>query len=365
MMNNRVLRFLNSEILFTNCYEMQTEIDRIFNFFCSHFEMDENLIGKPIATIEVNPYEQFNRGSYPTAEFENVVIRRSSAKEFNLEGDKANVDDLEIIDSQGTGTAFVLNSKKKTVKAYLSLGSHVQFVELIRDLIIKHEEHCGTLILHAAAAVDHHGNGVVVVGNKGAGKSTFLLDLVGRQGYNFISGDKVFIRNKNGIALLYGWPEFPHLGYDTLKGHPALIEELSKAGYTIDDLYMKDKLLFTSDILQKAFGYAVKKNGVPLRNVIFPNVQATTEKTSLDLVHSIDRKMELLKHFEFSCDNYFAGYHNYMKMLLSKDCKTMVEKFKTIIETLNFYSASGAHPINVSTLSIMNKEKVGTGGENC
>ena len=350
-MSDRVLRFLNSEILFKHCLTMQSELDLVFRFFSSHFETDGKLNGEAIATIEAYPYEKFNRELYAGAEFKDIVIRKSSAKAFNMDGQKALVGELEIIDSRGTGTALVLDSKNKSIQAYLTSDSHVQFVDFIRDIIIKHEERCGTLILHAAAAAVNH-NGVVIVGDKGAGKSTFLLDLVGRQGYHFISGDKVFIRITDGVAMLYGWPEFPHLGYGTLQGHPVLIEELRKAGYTVQ-LDMQQKLLFTSDILKNAFRYSVDRDGVPLKHVIFPNVGAVTNETSLDPVVSTSRKRELLNHFEFSCHNRFAGYHSYITGVLPDEGQAMVNHFEPLLSTLGFYAAAGPNPVKSELVAVL------------
>jgi len=70
----------------------------------------------------------------------------------------------------------------------------------------------GAWVVHAAA-VAYREHAVAIAGAKGAGKSTTLLDLVDQPGYDYLSGDKLFLTVTGGRLYGTGWPDFPHLGW--------------------------------------------------------------------------------------------------------------------------------------------------------
>ena len=89
---------------------------------------------------------------------------------------------------------------------------------------MRDQECRGKVVLHSSAAFKN-GNVVIISGDKGAGKSTILLELVEHCGYQILSGDKVLVTlNSQGRPVASGWPDYPHLGYSTIRKYEGLSE---------------------------------------------------------------------------------------------------------------------------------------------
>ncbi len=72
-----------------------------------------------------------------------------------------------------------------------------------------------TCIAHSAAA-ELEGNGVLILGPAGAGKTTAMLALVRDLGWNFVSNDRVvIIKDDRGVAA-HNWPSVVDVGPGTL-----------------------------------------------------------------------------------------------------------------------------------------------------
>lgn len=66
------------------------------------------------------------------------------------------------------------------------------------------------------SAVERDGEAIVFIGNKGAGKTTKMINLVGH-GFNFITNDRAFIGFENDfIPCIYSWPGAVSVSVDTL-----------------------------------------------------------------------------------------------------------------------------------------------------
>lgn len=283
-------------------------IGPVLAFFGSHFEVHRDEAADAVATLRVRRYGEFDRRAFAGADFAPVAMRKSSAASFNLHGLRAGCGGLEVVDCESTGTAFVFDAAVRTIDLYLSAGSEIQVVEFLRDLVIRHEERCGTLVLHAAAAVGGPA-AVVLVGGKGAGKSTLLLDLLSRPGWRFLSGDKAFLTAVDGTVQVTGWPDYPHLGVGTLRGHPALVRALRALGHDIAGAADQKKVLFRPEVLRAALGFDFCRGTVPLGWVAFPAVRepgaAGTERVAPD-------PAAVLEGLEFSARNPLGGWHSFL-----------------------------------------------------
>lgn len=178
----------------------------------------------PLATLRIAARRTACPMPPPGTPWEDVYVRKSASEFFTIPARRARADGREYLECVKTGTRFVFDRSARTIDISLGSGGGMDFVELVRDLVLKDQENAGTVVLHAGAAY-REGAAVLVVGAKGAGKSTVLLELVERFGYRILSGDKTLLHElPDGSIRAVGWPDYPHLGYGTIVKYPGLKE---------------------------------------------------------------------------------------------------------------------------------------------
>src|SRR3954469_25576696 len=145
-----------------------------------------------------------------------ITIRKSSSPIFHLTGRSFMPDNhtLIVLDDT-TGTGYHIQYATNVITFFGSDASFIHLIELVRYVSLLIEEAHGTLVLHATASI-HDDACYLIVGEKGAGKSTTLLHLTLDHGHAYFSGDKVLISERADGLLLRGWPDYPHLGIGTL-----------------------------------------------------------------------------------------------------------------------------------------------------
>lgn len=220
------LQYLHSNLNFF--IDPELSLDHIFDFFSTHFLIKndcvaDNVIANVYVTRDDSMFSQIN-----FARGEDIYLRKSASNFFTIPGRRVMKAGIEYIKCVKTGTfiAFDPTNKKITisVKSTETEQDELIFIELIRDLILKNEENHGVVVLHATSAYKN-GNASMIIGPKGAGKSTTLLELVSKLDYQFMSGDKTFLWVEDGQLLAAGWPDYPHLGLGTLSKYPKFVEQ--------------------------------------------------------------------------------------------------------------------------------------------
>ncbi len=89
---------------------------------------------------------------------------------------------------------------------------------VIRDILrATVQDGCAGVMYHAAAVESPSGAVVMLIGSKGAGKTTLSLKLVCEHGFTEISRDKVFLQETGGELLVHGWPTHYNLTARSLK----------------------------------------------------------------------------------------------------------------------------------------------------
>jgi hypothetical protein len=158
-------------------------------------------------------------GPGPAAGDEAVILRRSPFPLFDLRGRRRRLPDgSSLVLDATTGTAYRHDAAGTVVEFFGSEAepSRVHLLEYLRTAALLVEEARGTLILHAAATITG-GRAYLILGPKGAGKSTTMLHLVLEHGHEYLSGDRVLVsRGPRGLRVR-GWPDYPCLGLATLR----------------------------------------------------------------------------------------------------------------------------------------------------
>ncbi|MGK5629203.1 hypothetical protein [Streptomyces sp. URMC 123] len=179
---------------------------------------------EPVATLRVHAFDPERLAPPTGAAWEDVHLRRSASAFFTVPARRALVDGREYLECARTGSRFVIDRAARAIDVMLGAGGHMDLVELVRDLVLRHQENTGVVVLHATAAY-RDGEAVLITGAKGAGKSTVLLELVENFGYQVLSGDKTVLHElPDGSVVAAGWPDYPHLGYGTVVKYPGLKE---------------------------------------------------------------------------------------------------------------------------------------------
>lgn len=311
-------------------------LQSILDFFSTHFLYEkkrrENVLGD--LYIETYKYFEENVEKLYEGEGKKVLIRKSSAKRFNLSATQYEWLQYRIYKYDDIKTAFIMDKNRKKIYAYLSDLSEIAAVELIRDLIIKDQENKGTLILHAAA-VEKDGEATIIAASKGSGKSTTCLEFVMKYGYRLVSGDKVFIQVKDNEVFVKGWPDYPHLGIGTLRKYDMLLDMVKDK--VTEDMTSRDKILFNPSAFYSLPSIQVNPNMMLLKCCVFPVFEegkgVTTVKKCQDCTEDIIRNLEFKNDFPIS------KWHDYI--VVDNDRESIVQRLRKSLALQNGYELSG------------------------
>lgn len=131
-------------------------------------------------------YRSADRGGHTAViSYANEGRLTPSASVLEIEPDWSHVRMTESVRSDGWSSALNLGASELIVRTRV----------LTKDGIVFH-----------SSAVDDSGNGVLMVGHSGAGKSTQSVIWVEHAGATVLSDDRVVVRIENGQAVAYGTP---------------------------------------------------------------------------------------------------------------------------------------------------------------
>ncbi|MCL6451613.1 MAG: hypothetical protein K6T75_10010, partial [Acetobacteraceae bacterium] len=197
------------------------------------------------------------------------------------------------------------------------------------------------------------GAAVLVIGGKGAGKSTVLLDLVTRPGWRFLSGDKVFLETGEAGVLAHGWPDYPHLGHATVMRHPALRRAAEGLGHRVDPA-CRTKILLRPEVLQRALGFECVRGGVPLRWVIFPDVLGAPDTRFAPLPEPDPERV--VENLEWTANNPLARWHSFLPSLpVAEALAGPVPRLVESLKACRYYRMEGPGPLPPGALEAVLK----------
>jgi energy-coupling factor transporter ATP-binding protein EcfA2 len=103
--------------------------------------------------------------------------------------------------------------------------ARVPIMRLIREFAMNHGLAAGKLFVHASSVV-HRGAGLVIAGPSGSGKTSLLIHLLGLDGTDYLSNDRVLVTQQDTETRLRGMPTITTLRTTTLDLFPQLSEDL-------------------------------------------------------------------------------------------------------------------------------------------
>ncbi len=339
-MNTTSIKFMDSIINIFVEEDYLYLMDDVFGLFSTHFEFCSKSSNDAIVDFRIYPVESFKKSNLKLSgrESEDIVMRTSSSEKFRLNAKHYNIDGLDIYDCKNSQTIMVFDKENKNIDIYATKDSEIQLIELIRDLIIKDQENKGTMILHASAAVKDE-KAIVVVGSKGTGKSTTLMELLLNKGYKMVSGDKVFLTIDNDTVMMKGWPDYPHLGLGTIRRHTKLYD-LVKRYYedNIDNEPANKKILINPRLFERESGIEFTKGSYLFEKVLFPQLSENEEGQIMRLEKP--QTDEIIANLEFKGDYIQTRWNKYIT-LNYEDREENIMRLREAIKKSAYYILEG------------------------
>ncbi|WP_349304934.1 hypothetical protein [Paenibacillus sp. Marseille-Q4541] len=339
------MSFLHSKLTFY--VEDSLSLDSIFDFFSTHFVIKNEPSDSVLASITVTR----NNDNFKEIDFssgEDVFLRKSASDFFTIPAKRVILEGIQYLKCLKTNTYIAMNSNKSTILISIQ-GEDVRaeelvFIELIRDLVLKNEENHGVVVLHATCSYKE-GKANLIIGPKGAGKSTTLLEIVSKFGHQFMSGDKTFLWVENGQLYASGWPDYPHLGLGTLSKYPEFIgkfglsEEINDAKETLWSTDHKRAVppdVFKSMISHVPAGFTSLVGGF-----LYPKLEPDKETELTPLENHVS---SMVPHIERAFgDNGHAKYWNdFVKPQNLEQIKNMIEQCKMVASKLPAFTITGS-----------------------
>lgn len=153
-------------------------------------------------------------------EVENLVFE-VPFQDYNELGKKrvkevyADIDDYRLVKKTKTNVHFGIRFSKPDWWALGPLNANPnQLINFITAIFMQDELSSNAMLFHAAA-VAKNGSGIVIAAPSGKGKSTTALNLL-NAGLDFVSNDRVILKDNNGDLEMIGVPKHPRVNPGTL-----------------------------------------------------------------------------------------------------------------------------------------------------
>lgn len=293
------------------------ELGSALSFLDTHVEVEQAAAGDVLATLRVAATADARHVPTKTVEWTDIYVRKSASAFFTVPARRAEEAGRQYLECTKTGSRFAFDPAARTIDIVLGEGGAMDFVELVRDLVLKDQENAGAAVLHATAAL-RDDSAVLVTGAKGAGKSTLLLELVEKFGYRIMSGDKTVLHEQaDGQVLAAGWPDYPHLGYGTIAKYRGLKEI---AGIGADHVPPADhafspigKFAVDPAGFRARFPGAPRDTHVPVTAILHPAI-GPGERTVVEPSRETPEELAaiLAANVESAFDGAQAGWHGYV-----------------------------------------------------
>ncbi|HEY7772768.1 MAG TPA: HprK-related kinase B [Marinagarivorans sp.] len=128
--------------------------------------------------------------------------------------------DGRIIKKVRTGMLF-LQSRLNRIACGPCLKNESQVINFINTQYMNWLQHKEWLICHASAFVYQH-KAIGVAAFSGGGKSTFMLKALDHPKVNYLTNDRLFIKNDGARCKAAGIPKLPRVNPGTIINNPAL-----------------------------------------------------------------------------------------------------------------------------------------------
>jgi hypothetical protein len=268
---------------------------------------------EPTFTVAVHAFSPDTDVDPAVWSTETSEIRRSTAKEFTF--------DAHVVDREGrrhyinrtTWLDAPLDALADPVFALrITPGSTVQVLDFLRDLVIRHEESRGTVVLHASGITDGE-RAVAIAGPKGAGKTTTLLSALRKPGWRYFTGDKLFVERTDGEVRVHPWRDYPYVGVGTILADRRLTELVRKhVAADVEERPTGEKLLMDPDVFESWLGAEYSAQPRQLAALLLPRVRPGEPLGIRAITSGNERWAHLNKIIDRQADTTFFTWQSYL-----------------------------------------------------
>lgn len=286
--------------------------------------------------VSINEVSEFYCGIIKTHKTRKIILRESNNSESRYVGECVELNNnlhIKVDD-----TIIVINYIEKNISIY---GESIQQLQkysrlIIRDVIQKTFENSGGVFFHAASVINPKtGKSIVLLGDKGAGKTTILLELLAKYKYEKHCLDRIFFKKNENIIDSYQWPTLFNVGIGSLSRYEDLkylVPDKYNRDYCFNDFWqIEEKVTIEPKDLKYSFGKPIAE----VEMLIFPyrDLKKPTRIRKLE-------KNEILSELEKSCfspnDPNFIDWHKFV----INDVGEILNNCKRVKELISKYIPS-------------------------
>lgn len=208
-------------------------------------------------------------------------------KESNVEYYLDEKSSFVVITELDTNQLIILSSKKNFFKNCKSV---------IRDQILYGYEQIKPALLLHGAGVTNQEEGIVIIGNKKAGKTTTLINFL-RNNFDFCGNDLSFVIEENNILKFKGAPESIRIGVGTLSKCSELInlvEDTSLFDMSEEELFNSEtKFEIEWEELADVFNRKVQSGWSRLDYILCPKLDVLKGEFCIQLLNTDEKELLL------------------------------------------------------------------------
>ncbi|WP_328915055.1 MULTISPECIES: hypothetical protein [unclassified Streptomyces] len=264
-------------------------------------------------TVAVHAYDPDSDVDPGVWTVEQSEIRRSTAKEFTFDAHVVDRDGRRHYINRATYLDAPLDALTDPVFGLrITPDSTVQVLDFLRDLVIRHEESRGTVVLHASGVCDKD-SAVAIAGPKGAGKTTTLLSALRDPGWRYFTGDKLFCERVDGEVLVHPWRDYPYVGVGTILADPRLTDLVRRSvAPDVERRPVGEKLLMDPDVFESWLGAEFSAEPKRLAALLLPQVRPGEPLRVRALTEDNERWAQLNKIIDRQADTTFFTWQSYL-----------------------------------------------------
>lgn len=282
------------------------------------------------------------------AQGKDIVIDASLYKELSSAGKRYDINQDEyIISIKATGSLFLFNRKKKTIKIFNSNLEALSkdTLRLIKSLISLQCELSGAIMMHASCIVVGNNESVLFLGDSRNGKTTILLEALTKFEGTMLSCDTSLIEIRDNDVRVRGWPSNFSVSFGTMHDFKDLSGFLTseKAALSYTNAWkIYDKHVLDTKKVIKTLNTEITPEA-SLKTLVFLNFDPGAETGISQLQARNKISAWIKKVYLGSLDELYPNWHKFWEISASK-IEVNIESFVdlTIAKNIEVYEMNWA-----------------------
>jgi hypothetical protein len=223
--------------------------------------------------------------------------------------------------------AVYINHKERQVHAWVSQDPFNFARKIIRQMVSSEHQKAGAALIHASA-VEYNGRAYIFAGDKGAGKTTVMMNLIAAGNAQYLGNDAILLTPEaKAVPVLAG----PYVGLGTLDGidkYRSLIPSKFAAGLEARnssdyEVSIQKKISFALEEVEKLLSTTISQ-GADIKAIIFPTLIRNSKSVEVEMI-SADTGVLLLQEQLMHDPN---DHQNWLEINPKPDVASLKESIK-------------------------------------